>query len=136
MFIIDNVTIYKCKDGRTRAYLKDDKKVISYPRYILEKHLGRELDCNEQVHHKDGNPLNNELDNLEIRMLGEHQKEHSTKYFDKVVVCQWCGEPFLWTAKQQRNFYRARNKVGRAKTPFCSKKCVGEYGKLIQTLIS
>lgn len=40
---MDDVTIYTNKDGRTRAYLKDKKKVISYPRFIMEKELGRSL---------------------------------------------------------------------------------------------
>lgn len=35
-------------------------------RYVMEKHLGRYLDPSEVVHHKDGNPRNNNIDNLEL----------------------------------------------------------------------
>lgn len=102
--------IYTCKDGRMRVYLKDINQVMSYPKFLMEQMLGRKLMPNEQVHHKDGNPTNNELDNLEIRLLGEHQKEHSTKYYDKTEICAWCGKEFIWTAKQQWNFYRNQSR--------------------------
>ena len=135
---VENITIYECKDGRARVYLKDEKKVISYPRYLLGKILGRELHWNEQVHHKDENPLNNNLDNLEIKLLGEHQRDHNpVKYQDELVVCAWCNKPFLWTAKQQIQFYanrKRKDRIGRQTSdPFCSKKCAGKYGKYIQT---
>lgn len=64
--------IYLCKDGRIRIYDKETKKVLSYPKYLMEHYLGRPLKIDEEVHHKDGNPLNNDLSNLEIRHHGEH----------------------------------------------------------------
>ena len=45
-------------------------------RYIIEKELGRKLDSNECVHHKDGNRANNDLDNLEVLTRAEHSKLH------------------------------------------------------------
>lgn len=135
-----NYTVYVCKDNRTRVYLHDSKQVISYPRFLMEQKLGRTLLADEQVHHIDGNPLNNNLDNLEIKLIGEHQREHNPrKYFDRLAVCQWCGNEFYWTAAQQSRFYRNKNRrQAKHKTanPFCSKKCVGEYGKHIQNLDS
>lgn len=123
--------IYTGKDGRVRIYLKETNKVISYPKFLMEEKLGRKLLPNEQIHHKDGNPLNNDIDNLELRLLGEHQKEHSTKYHDKLVKCGWCGKEFVWTAKQQSDFIRNQNRKNRTHldSPFCSKKCIGQYGK-------
>lgn len=56
----DEISVYQNKDGRLRVYIKDTKKVISYPRYIVEQHLNRELLPTEQVHHKDGDFLNND----------------------------------------------------------------------------
>ncbi len=42
-------------------------------RLVMEKHLGRYLLPTEVVHHKDENPLNNELSNLELyRNNAEH----------------------------------------------------------------
>ena len=42
-----DISVYTCKDGRTRAYIKETKKVVSYPRLIMEEKLGRELSPDE-----------------------------------------------------------------------------------------
>lgn len=135
---MDKISIYECKDGRTRVYKKGTKTVTSYPRYLMERELGRPLDAKEDVHHKDLNPLNNDISNLEVRDKSEHLREHGQKYFDKEVECAWCGKRFLWTAKQQRKHYGNRNVVLKSyelhDKPFCSRSCCGSYGKKIQTL--
>src|ERR1035437_7181431 len=46
--------------------------------YIMEKHLNRKLLKHEIVHHKDGNRLNNTLDNLEVMTRSAHSKLHNT----------------------------------------------------------
>lgn len=133
---MSDITIYECKDGRVRVYIKYTQQVISYPRYLMEKKLGRQLYENEQVHHKDENPMNNNIENLEIKLLGEHQRIHSVKYFDKIAICEWCGKEFLWTAKQQCKFYgNHNNRKGKRynnSNPFCSKSCASKYGRQIQ----
>lgn len=133
---MDDITVYTCKDGRTRAYIKITKKVVSYPRLILEEKLGRPLDKYEQVHHIDGDPLNNDPSNLEVLKLGEHQKHHNpVKYKDKMVRCFWCGKEFMWTGLQQRKHHGNHNKRNEeldTEKPFCSKRCIGLYGKHIQ----
>lgn len=45
-------------------------------RLIMEKAIGRELRSDEIVHHKDGNKLNNALENLEIVTRAEHINIH------------------------------------------------------------
>ena len=45
-------------------------------RLVMEAHLGRELLPSEVVHHKDGNGLNNAIENLELMTQSEHQREH------------------------------------------------------------
>jgi hypothetical protein len=132
---MSNISIYSCRDGRTRVYLKDEKRVISYPRYLMEQKIGRKLLDDEQVHHKDGNPLNNAIENLEIKLYREHQREHATKYCDVIVKCHWCGNEFLWTAKQQRTFYgniKRKNRKSITNEPFCSKQCIGSFGRYSQ----
>lgn len=39
----DEITVYMHKNGRLMVYIKATKRVISYPRYIMAKELGREL---------------------------------------------------------------------------------------------
>jgi hypothetical protein len=45
-------------------------------RHIVETSVGRKLDRDEVVHHKDGDKTNNSLSNLEIMTLSEHSRMH------------------------------------------------------------
>lgn len=47
------------------------------PRKIMEDYLGRKLRKEERVHHIDGDPLNNNIENLK---LCKNQSEHMKKY--------------------------------------------------------
>ena len=126
-------SVYLCKDGRLRVYVKETKKTISYPKYLMEKELGRPLLPDEHVHHKDRNPLNNEVSNLIIMSHSDHAAEHARKYFDTTATCGWCGKEFMWTGKQQQCFYSNKRHHGhKSETPFCSRECSGHYGKSMQ----
>lgn len=139
----DEITIYMHKnEQRLMVYIKATKQVISYPRYIMAKELGRELTEDEEVHHIDGDPLNNDVSNLQVLIKEEHWKLHAEenqKYHDKIMTCPWCGKEFLWTAQQQQRFTsnnnRKRNKNSLG-VPFCSKSCAGKYGKQMQGSVS
>ena len=121
----DRYTIYTNKDNRTRIYDKETKKVISYPRFLMAEKLGRPLNPDEQVHHIDGNPLNNDFSNLEVLSSTEHARLHGTKYHDTIAICAYCGNEFLWTAKSQLYFNGNRNRGHSKSGPYCSKKCAG-----------
>lgn len=126
-------SIYHGKDGRLRVYVYETKKTVSYPKYLMEKELGRALLPGEDVHHKDGDPLNNDTSNLVVKSHSEHTADHMTKYHDTIAFCGWCGKEFLWTAKHQKSFYsNKRNHGQKTDVPFCSRECSGQYGKHIQ----
>lgn len=63
-------------------------------RVIMSKHLGRPLLRNEHIHHKDGDGLNNSLDNLQLVSPRLHSQIHQclgqrwSKQFDQCLKCQ------------------------------------------------
>lgn len=106
------------------------KTTISYPRYLMEKKLGRPLEPQEDVHHIDGNPLNNELSNLEVRYHGEHQKEHSLKMPLQIEYkCDWCGKKFILSKHQRDTLMHPRKDRPLTNRHFCSRKCAGKCGR-------
>jgi hypothetical protein len=60
--------------------MKDHKKTYVYKHnVIMENYIGRVLrpEKGEEVHHKDGNPANNALSNLELSSKEEHPRGHA-----------------------------------------------------------
>jgi len=45
--------------------------------YIMERHLGRQLGKNEEIHHINGVKTDNRIENLEIVKHGEHSTLHN-----------------------------------------------------------
>lgn len=69
-------------DGRTLAFVPDypgrksnGPYVLEY-RLIVERHLGRLLRDDEVVHHINGNPADNRIENLEVLTRVEHGRAH------------------------------------------------------------
>lgn len=54
-----------------------NKRYVYLHRAVLEKKLGRYLKPNEQADHKDGNKDNNEPENVQLKILGDHQQDHA-----------------------------------------------------------
>jgi len=57
-------------------YCRKDGRQVAVHRLIVEQHLGRPLTSNEVVHHRDHNPLNNDLSNLKVMTRAEHLVHH------------------------------------------------------------
>lgn len=51
---------------------------VPFASLIMEKLLGRYLEQGEMIHHRDGNPANNQIDNLELMTVSEHTKLHNS----------------------------------------------------------
>lgn len=69
-----NPTWYINQKGYFEGMIYENGKRIQIKqhRYIMECYLKRKLLSNEDVHHKDGNKLNNSIDNLEIINHSKH----------------------------------------------------------------
>lgn len=79
-------------------------------RHLMEQHLGRELTEDEVVHHKNGNKLDNRIENLEVMSKVDHAKLHNQIYPD-TKICRICGKEFT-----PNTFHRQRAVV-------CSDEC-------------
>ena len=88
---------------RTRLIWRGGKKVRAH-RWLMEQELGRTLLPTEHVHHRNGNPLDNRLENLQVLSPMEHMRWH--KAHDRVErICANCSGAFMPT---QRNHKRQK----------------------------
>jgi hypothetical protein len=60
-------------------YMKRNGKKTPVHRYVMELWLGHTLTSNEVVHHVDGDPTNNDPNNLMILTRSEHSRLHRTR---------------------------------------------------------
>jgi hypothetical protein len=57
-------------------------------RYVMAQLLNRCLSDTEVVHHKDGNKLNNAIDNLELTDYSTHATKHLTGMKQRPETCE------------------------------------------------
>lgn len=122
---------YKRNDGRSHVILIDDegnRRTVSYPKYIMEQHLGRELDPDkETIDHIDGDFTNNNMSNLRVIDRSNHSKDDIKRCMLEIYICPQCSKKF----RAKPSVVDHNRKLGHA-GPFCSKRCGGEYGTDVQ----
>lgn len=67
--------------GRVCVFVPDhpasnNRGYILRSRFVMEKKLGRRLDSSEEVHHINGDPLDDRIENLRVMTKGEHTRHH------------------------------------------------------------
>lgn len=79
---------------------KNARGYVFEHRLVMEAHLGRYLDSNEEVDHKDKNRKNNNIENLQLfETKGQH-----TAYHNKIIDerhCLKCGSNKTYIHKKQ-----------------------------------
>lgn len=68
---------FRYKRNGYMEFTRGPYKGMMVHRVIMEKHLGRELNKTEEVHHLDGNRSNNHISNLQIMSKKAHASLHS-----------------------------------------------------------
>lgn len=61
---------------------------------VAEEKLGRPLDPNEVVHHRNKIKTDNSPENIEVIMRGEHSHLHARPQNRVVLICPVCGKTF------------------------------------------
>src|SRR5690349_10149627 len=62
-----------------RWFLSVDGRTIARARFVMQQALGRALDSDEIVVHRDGDQLNDDLSNLELVSRAEYMRIHLPK---------------------------------------------------------
>lgn len=85
----------RCDNGEgftnQRGYriVRSDKIQLSEHRLVMEKFLGRKLLSNENIHHKNGNKIDNRIENLELWSTKQpygQRVEDKLKYVREIVL--------------------------------------------------
>lgn len=91
-------------------------------REMMEKHLGRSLDRNEVVHHKNSVPWDNRIENFEVRTRANHASGHKKPTPTVTISCPQCGKENVFPLR----VLRRSMKIGRTGL-FCNKHCSGSW---------
>ena len=121
------IGVHSARDNRTRVTICDEdgnKTTLFYYTYLIEIHLGRKLETNEIVHHKDGNCWNNEISNLEVMTQSEHMKIHRPCK-SQTFICPICNNQFTLVGKKlsERLWHKRKNN---SPWIYCSRSCSGK----------
>lgn len=111
----NGVTYYRYPDSPSRS------KRVYYQRQGKNLHRAiwmaahGEIPPGHEIHHADGDPLNNELDNLVLMDISEHRRLSADARRDHTLTCAHCG--CTYTGKLTRPGHRT----------FCGYRCKNNW---------
>lgn len=116
---------YTRKDKRKHIIIihaNGERQTKSWPKYLLEQKIGRELEGDETCDHIDEDFTNDHPDNLQVLSRSKNAEKsgalRETEYY--YFVCPQCGTD----AKKEMRNVRGNWKKGRP-GPYCSRSCAG-----------
>ena len=117
---------YRRKDGRAHVVhyntIAGTRRTQSYPRYLMEQHLGRKLEKWEQVDHINDDPTDDRVENYQLLTQTENSSKSAKPTKMKYFECPVCEHGFMMSVA----IYEYNQiKLGKA-GPYCSKKCAGK----------
>ena len=118
---------YLRKDNRKHVILVHEdgrRQTVSYPKYLLQNHIGRDLVGDETVDHIDDDFTNDDISNLQILTRAENSKKYQDQHPQEILTltCKYCGILFERAECDER----ANREIRKMDGPFCSKRCVGK----------
>jgi hypothetical protein len=121
---------YTRKDGRKHVIVYEfgqKRQTISYSKWLMEQHLGRELTPDETVDHINRDKTDDRIENLRVIKRPQHSYEDTRRVKLVEITCMWCGRKAL----KAPHDLRGNSKQGKA-GPFCGKSCGAKYGREVQ----
>lgn len=111
-------------------FLSVNGESIFEHRLVMEQHLGRKLLPEEIVHHRDGDKLNNALENLELTTHFAHPGMHYPRFRSEThKQCSICGEIKPRTEFRYNSTKSEGQDPHRPACAECSRKQAREYRK-------
>lgn len=122
---------YSLANGRKIVILREYdgfSRTVSYPKFLLEQHLGRRLDEDkETVDHLNFDHNDNRIENLRIVPRDQHSADDTRRVKLIKFHCNMCGKEF----ERSPRLVRDKSKKGRTGI-FCGRQCAGRYSRKVQ----
>lgn len=125
---------YKRDDGRSHMIIINDHGVRytqSYPRYLMEQHLGRKLEEWETVDHINGDSSDDRIENFQLLTRSENVRKSARPTPMYTFICPVCKKETSKRLSQVVANQGVQDKAG----PFCGRKCAGTYSRRNQLAV-